>query len=388
MSSPRWTGGRALAILLMAAVWIASGVGVYLYFGAHRTTLAVQARKPTDVNLREGPISHLTGTLYLVQGGTLYRLQHGNFAPVLNAPGGASVWTQPAFRPDGQGLVVVRRDYGSSDLFQIDLSGHVQNQLTHNASRTVEANHWAFYPRVSADGSALFFSYDRKDPVNLYNVVLSIYSMPASGSFAQARRWTAPAAYTGGDIQPIPLPSGSVIYTKYSFDNKTNRILSQIYLSPRAGAPGKALTTIDDDCSQPAVSPDGQRLAMICTGGKQLASLEIAHFDGGNLGPPQVLVSGQLAAQPTWSPDGSSLVYMAPHGSGGHFQLWQLSAPALPIASPEPSPTRGSQAARATQRPTPTSTPTPTPASSPPPQPIQLTSNLDFDATSTIAWHA
>jgi len=374
----------------MAAVWIASGVGVYLYFGAHRTTLALQARKPTEVKPKTGPIAHLPGTLYLVQGGTLYRLQRGNFTPVLNTPGGASAWTQPALKPDGQGLVVVRRDYGSSDLFQVDSSGHVLNQLTHNASRTVETNHWAFYPRLSADGSVLFFSYDRKDPVNLYNVVLSVYSMPAGGPFGQARKWTVPAAYTGGDVQPIPLASGSVIYTKYSFDNQTNRILSQIYLTPRAGAPGRALTTIEDDCSQAAVSPDGQRLAMICTDGKQVASLEIAQFDGSNLGPPQVLVSGQLAAQPTWSPDGSSIVYLAPHGSGGHFQLWQVPAPAPPSISPEPSPTKGSQTARATPRPTPTpaATPTPTPTSSALPQPVELTSDLDFDATSTIAWHA
>ncbi len=386
MSRPRWTGGRALAILLMAVVWVGSGVAVYLYFGAQRTTLANQARKPTDVKLKQGPISHLPGTLYLAQGGSLYRLQRGSFTPVLKAPGGASVWTQPAFKPDGQGLVVVRRDYGSSDLYSVDSSGR-ETPLTHNANRAVEANHWAFYPHLSPDGGSIFFSYDRKDPANAYNVVLSVYSMPAGGTFSQARKWTVPVSYTGGDVQPIPLPSGSVIYTKYSFDNKTNKILSQIYLTPRAGAPGKPLTAIEDDCSQPAMSPDGQRLAMICTGGKQFASLEIAHFDGSNVGPAQVLVSGQLAAQPTWSPDGASVVYFAPQGLNGHFQLWQIATPApapRAAAAPAPSPARSSQ----TAKPTPTPTPTPTPSPSPTPQPVQLTSDLDFDATSTIAWHA
>lgn len=390
MIRPRWTAGRAVAVLLMATVWIASGVAAYLYLGAHRTTLTNEAKKPTEVKLNQGPISHLPGTLYLVQGGTLYRLQRGSFSPVLNAPGGASVWTQPVFTPNGQSLVVVRRDYASSDLYLVDTSsGRNPNLLTHNASRTVEANHWAFYPRLSPDGASLFFSYDRKDPANFYNVVLSVYSMPmtASSSFNQAKKWTVPANFTGGDIQPLPLASGGVIYTKYSFDNKTNKILSQIYLTLRAGAPGKALTAIEDGCLQPALSPDGQRLAMICTGGKQFANLEIAHFDGSTLGPAQVLVSGQLAAQPTWSPDGSSLVYLAPQGLGGHFQLWVQPVPApAPAASaaPTPSSTRGSQAGRAT----PTAPPTPTPTPSPLSQPIQLTSGLDFDATSTIAWHS
>jgi len=389
MIRPRWTAGRAAAVLLMAAVWIASGVAAYLYLGTHRTMLAGEAKKPTEARLRQGPISHLPGTLYLVQGGTLYRLERGSFGAVLNAPGGASRWTQPVFTPNGQSLVVVRRDYGSSDLYLVDTSGHNLNLLTHNASRTVEANHWAFYPRLSPDGSSLFFSYDRKDPSNFYNVVLSVYAMPmsAGSSFNQARKWTVPTSFTGGDIQPVPLPSGAVIYTKYSFDNKTSKILSQIYLTPRAGAQGKALTAIEDGCLQPALSPDGQRLAMICTGGKQFASLEIAHFDGSSLGPAEVLVSGQLAAQPTWSPDGTGVVYLAPQGPHGHFQLWlqPVPAPAPPASTtPTPSSTRGSQAARST----PTAPPTPTIAPSPLPQPIQLTSDLDFDATSTIAWHA
>ena len=242
MTRPRWTAGRAAAVLLMAIVWIVSGIAAYLYLGAHRTTLATEAKKPTEAKLAQGPISRLPGTLYLVQGGTLYRLQRGSFSPVLKAPGGASVWTQPVFTPNGQSLVVVRRDYASSDLYLFDTSGRSPTLLTHNASRTVEANHWAFYPRLSPDGASLFFSYDRKDPGNVYNVVLSVYSMPMSpgSSFSQAKKWTVPASFTGGDIQPIPLPSGGVIYTKYSFDNKTNKILSQIYLTPRAGAPGKA----------------------------------------------------------------------------------------------------------------------------------------------------
>ena len=84
---------------------------------------------------------------------------------MLNSPGGAAGWTQPAFTPDGQSLVLVRRDYAYSDLYLIDPAGNVQEQLTHNANPTVELNHWAFYPRPSSDG-ALFFSYDPKDRFN------------------------------------------------------------------------------------------------------------------------------------------------------------------------------------------------------------------------------
>ena len=366
---------------------------MYLYLSSHRSTFGQTAKKPDEANLKpnNSPLSHLPGTLYLVQHGTLYRLQHGTFTVVLKSPGGAAGWTQPAFSPHGESLVVVRRDYAYSDLYLIDQAGEVQSQLTHNASATVELNHWAFYPRPSPDGASLLFSYDPKDRFNDYNVVFAVWSMPMTGSFDQAEKWSLPEHFTGGDVQPVPLPSGAVIYTKYAFDGKASRILGQIYITTGAGAVGQALTPPEDDCSQPAVSPDGQRLAMICTGGKQFADIEIAPFDGSKLGARQVLVADHLAAQPTWAPDGNSLVYLAPQGIGGLFQLWQVQMPAAPLpptAVPTPLPTRpatpppGVTAGRPTVTPT-LAMPTPVPL----PQPVRLTSELDFDPTSTIAWH-
>jgi hypothetical protein len=381
--------GRALAILLIATVWMAFGVAVYVYLGAHRSTLAARAKKPGE-EVKAGPITRLPGTLYLAQAGALYRLQGGVFTEVLSAPGGASAWTQPSFMGDGR-LLVVRKDYASSDIYEFDPRSGTRSQMTHNASRVTESNHWAFYPRLSPDGSSLFFSYDRKDPNSYYNVVLSVYAMPVGGSFNQARRWTLPANYTGGDLEPVPLHSGGVVYTKYSFDEKTNKILSQIYLTTRIQSPGKPLTPLEDDCSQPALSSDGSRLAMVCTGGKQFADVEVASFDGSKLGDRQVLASGQLASQPTWAPDGSGLVYLAPQGPSGHFQLWLQAVPAPappPTAAPVPtrSPARGAQPTKPTA--TPAASPTPTVTPPPIPPPVQLTNDLDFDATSTIAWHS
>jgi len=376
----RWTASRAAALAAFAVAWLAAGLGVYLALGAHRSPLATKANKPEEVQAPAGPLQRLPGTLYLVQDGTLYRLQRGTFTPLLNASGNAT-WTMPAVSPSGQDLVVVRREYAYSDLYLVDAAGNVQQQLTHDASSTVERNHWALYPRLSADGSTLWFDYDPKDVYNSYNVVMAVWSMPlGANKTSQMRKWTIPNDYTGGDVQPVPLASGGVIYTKYALDTTANKILGQLWLSERAGSEGTPLTPASDDCSQPALSPDGQRLAMICTGGTQLVTIQVATFDGSALGPRQVLASGQVAAQPTWAPDGLSLVYLAAQGISGHFQLWQQPLPPRPspsAAAATPIPTR--TAAEAS--PSPTSTPTPLPA------PVQLTTNLDFDATSTIAWH-
>ena len=373
MRRRRWSAPAALALVAIASAWAATGLGVYLALASHRSALADRAGRPENVQVKSTPLQRLPGTLYLVQDGTLYRLQHGTFTPLLRAAGTVT-WTMPAVSPSGQSLVVVRRDYAFSDLYLVDTAGHVQSQLTHDANMTIEFNHWALYPRLSADGSTLWFSYDPKDVYNDYNVVMPVWSMPLGGSPGQMRKWTIPNDYTGGDVQPLPLPSGGVIYTKYALDPALNKIMGQLWMTTRAGSPGRALTSAADDCSQPALSPDGRRLAMICTAGIQLATVDVATIEGTSLGPLRVIASGQLAAQPTWSPDGTSIVYLAAQGITGHFQLWLQEIPPLPPTSepsPTPSPTR------------PAATPAPTPL----PPPIELTTNLDFDATSTIAWH-
>jgi len=387
VSRQYWSLKRVVVMSLTVAVWLAGGLGAYLYLGNHRTNLGLTPRRPSEaaVNAKISPLSRLPGTLYLVQQGTLYRLRRGAFTALLSSPGGAAGWTQPALMPNGMGLVLVRRDYAYSDLYLIDSAGRIQRQLTHNANATVELNHWAFYPRPSTDG-AVFFSYDPKDIYNDYNVVLAVWSMPVAAEFGQAKQWTLPERYSGGDVQPVPLQSGAVLYTKYAFNQQQGKILGQIYLTAGLGAVGEALTPPEDDCSQPAVSPDGQRLAMICTGAGQVGNIEVAPFDGTKLGPRQALVSGLLAAQPTWAPDGRSLVFLAPQAISGHFQLWQQQVPVegrSATATPTPAP-------RSPAAPSPSETggkPSPT-AGAAPPKPVQLTFDLDFDATSTIAWHA
>jgi Tol biopolymer transport system component len=142
------------------------------------------------------------------------------------------------------------------------------------------------------------------------------------------------------------------------------------------------LTALADNCSQPALSPDGTQLAMICTSGKQTARLVVASFNGTSLGPPRTLLEGGLYASPAWSPDGQALAYFAPSGAAGHFELWWLAVPVA--ATPTPSPTA-----------------TPTPAASAgggassivvpslpaTPVPVQVTQGVDLSATSPPAWY-
>jgi Tol biopolymer transport system component len=344
---------------------VAFGFGVYFGLGALKNKAKPAGNRPVT---RARTLIPLPGVVYMAQGGALYRLENGQFTQIKPGPGD---WSQPASAPQG-GLIAVSRELHFSDLYLLDGSGHPVRQLTKNQGAAVESNHWAFYPSLSPDGKTLFYSYDPKDPSNSFRVDLAIWSMPLQGTQAQGRRRTVPNSYTGGDVQPVALPSGEVLFTRYGIDD-AGHSTSQIWLQQRTGTTGQALTDPADHCSSPALSHDGARLAMVCTNGRQAASLQVAPLDGQKLGPREVLVEGQLDATPTWSPDGQSLLYTAPGGPDGHFQLWLVQLHStLPSASP---PTAGAD----------NSAPAPSPSPSAR-QPRLVTTDLDLDATSAPLW--
>jgi dipeptidyl aminopeptidase/acylaminoacyl peptidase len=342
---------------------VAFGFGVYFGLGSLKSKAKQVETKPVT---KARTLVPPPGVVYLAQGGALYRLENGKFTQIKPGPGD---WSQPTSAPQG-GLIAVSRELHFSDLYLLDGSGHPVRQLTKNQAGPVEANHWAFYPSLGPEGKTLFYSYDPKDPSNSFRVDLAIWSMPLQGSQAQGKRRTLPNQYTGGDVQPIALPSGAVLFTRYGID-AAGQSVSQIWLQPRAGTTGQALTDPADHCSSPALSHDGTRLAMVCTNGRQLASLQVAPFDGQKLGPREVLVEGQLDATPTWSPDGQSLLYAAPGGSDGHFQLWLVH---LQTTMRSASPLNAGGAS---------TSPSPPAA---PRQPRLVTTDLDLNATSAPLW--
>ena len=344
---------RRIAAILFLPVMLAFGSGVYLYLGTLKSKV-VQSRPVLPIATK--PKFVLPGTMFVVQEGRLFKLEAGSFTEI--GPGGE--WSQPTLTPDHTRMVAVMRSGFSSDLYLLDLGGHVLKRLTKNDSRYIDLNHWAFYPRISPDGANVVYSFDSP---KANGVDLSVWSMPLSGAQYQARRWTDPNWYTGGDVSPIPLASGGLLFVRHSIDPSTT-VDSRIYYQSRALAIAKPLTTEADDCSQAALSPDGTELAMVCSHGKQTAALEVAPFTGTALGPARVLLDGGLYASPAWSPDGKALVYFAPQGQAGHFQLWWLPLPVPPTPSPSVAPT-------------------PTPAFAP----VQVTEGVDLSATSPPAWY-
>lgn len=309
---------RAFVTAVLVLAMCAFGVGVYHaaeYFkGGHATV-----RKPTDVSAQP-----LAGTLYVVQQGAIYKFHHGDFTQITSEEG----WSQPAADPRGNQLVAVQRHPNYSDLYVISTSGHTLAQLTHNSSTTaIDSNHWTFYPEFAPDGSALFYTFDPKDPGNSYRVDLAIYVSPLGGN-GRAMQWTYPNYYTGGDVDPLPLRGGGLLYVKYSIDDQW-QVHSQLWLQRRAATDGVGLTDAKLDCGQAALSPDESLVAMVCRkGSNTTAEIDVAPFDAtnGSIGPLTTLVTGGLVASPAFSPDGKTIAYLAPSTPGGQFQLWTVPA--------------------------------------------------------------
>jgi len=375
---------RRIAAILFLPVMLAFGSGVYLYLGTLKSKVVQQ--RPVLPTVTK-PKFILPGTMYVVQDGRLFKLNAGSFSEI----GPAGDWSQPTLTPDHTRLVAVLRTGYASDLYLLDLDGNVLKRLTKNDSKYVAYNHWAFYPRVSPDGTTIFYGFDSPKLTKGVEegVDLSVWSMPLNGAQWQARRWSDPYWWSGGDVSPVPLATGGLLFVRHSIDAST-AVHTQIHYQARALALAKPLTSEADDCSQPALSPDGTQLAMVCSHGKQTATLEIAPFNGTALGPRRVLLEGGLYASPAWSPDGKALAYFAPQGQTGHFQLWYLALPVPPTPSPTVSATPSpSSSARASLSPSTSGkassivAPTPTPA----PVPVQVTEGVDLSATSPPVWY-
>jgi hypothetical protein len=369
----------------LCALMLFTSVGTYMYLGGRQSKVAVPAQKPTAASPRPHAFT-LSGTLYLSQAGAIYSLSVGRFHQLTPEDG----WTQPSLYPDASYMLAVRRQPFYADVYILGRFGQVVQQVTRNAAParsydTTHDSHWSFYPRLGPDGSTLWMSYD--SPKFGYDVPFSIWAMPINGTVGQGKLWTNAIDYTGGDMQPIPLRGGGIMYTKYSYGPDGN-LVGQLWRTTRPtpyGVEGRALTSPDEDCQQPSLSPDGTQVAMICTFEKQQAFLEIASWNGSSLGQRKAVITNQIVAQPTWAPDGSGIAYLSPATGDSPFQLWFLPKdaynPPVPSPTPVPAPTPGGP-----YNGTPAS-PTPAPAVAVPViKPIQITTNDGFDATSPMAW--
>ncbi|HUY56226.1 MAG TPA: hypothetical protein VMV12_00150 [Candidatus Micrarchaeaceae archaeon] len=312
----RWL--PALAVLALMALF---GFVVYSALSTLKSNKH-QSEKPTQTQA----LIDLPGTVYVVQNGDIYSLNNLKFTQ-LKAP--AYDWVQVEPGPGGD-LLAVASAAEYSDVYLLNSQGQILRQLLSESSPYYFNNHWTYYPRVSPNGSTLFYAKDWFQPGAPYNVDFQVQSVPLSDPTASPVIWSEPNLYyQGGDVEPIPLANGGIIYAKYAVDASggpaDGAAYSQlVYLSSPYATPD-FLTTEAQNCAEPALSPNGSEIAMICSDNSlQTTTLQVASWNGSSLGTPVTISTGPLPASPTWSPDGKSVLYLNTllTDRSSPFQLW------------------------------------------------------------------
>ncbi|MGH7642759.1 MAG: TolB family protein [Candidatus Dormibacteria bacterium] len=309
----------AIAAMALMALF---GFGIYAVLGTLKSNKH-HSQKPTQTRA----LIDLPGTVYVVQAGNIYSLTNLTFTELKN-PG--YDWVQVAPGPSGD-LLAVAYSTMYSNVYLLSSQGHVLRQLLSESSSQYFDNHWAYYPRVSPNGETLFYVSDWVDPGSAYNVDFQVQAVPFADPSARAVVWSEPYLYyQGGDVEPIPLANGGIIYTKYAVDTAAGpgdgATYGQLVYASAPGVVPTYLTTAAQDCSEPALSPSGTEIAMICSSNisLQTTTLDVASWNGTTLGPLVEISAGPLAAGPTWAPDGKSVLYLNTllADKSSPFQLW------------------------------------------------------------------
>ena len=244
---------RFLLAIGLAVVMVLTAMTSYVYLSSRHSKVVAAPLKPIAATPRAQAFT-LPGTIFIEQSGALYSFSAGRFHQLTGEVG----WTQPSLNPDGTSLVAVKRSPMFSDVYLLSRYGSILLQLTNNAaparsSWDTGANAWSFYPRLSPDQKTLWISYDGPKAAGqgYFDVDMAVWAVPVGGAIRQGRAWTTANNYTGGDIQPVPVPSGGIMYTKYTYDPNQNRV-GQLWFTNRAGSAGRALTSTAAGCASSA----------------------------------------------------------------------------------------------------------------------------------------
>jgi hypothetical protein len=252
--------------------------------------------------------------LYVVDGNIW--VAGGNTPQQLTGDGSVG---QPAFRDDG--LAFVERTRNASELWLASGDGPPR-LITHTTAPAASQSHWASQPVFVPGHERLFVVGDFNKP-NTGPGDLAVWEVRLDQ--AAPVQITSPPAYSGGDqdVTVDPQDARQIIFTRYAYVG--SHLVEQLEWLDVSNDRLVAVTGPGQSARQASYSPDATEIAFVQRGPGSQEDLYVAGLDTANghatLVDPRKVATG-IIANPVWTPDGSTLAYVALTANG--FQLWSV----------------------------------------------------------------
>ena len=219
---------------------------------------------------------------------------------------------EPAWMPDGTGLVFVSNALGAPGLVQT--SGTVLDSSSFLA-RAGDPGFSASWPALSPDGKSMAMSLPRTRlyesgwrKTERFDSALGVSDLSGTG-----------LTILGEGSDPAWSPHGERIAFVRAVGGHTH-----VFVSKADGTGTRQLTEGPDDDQQPAWSPDGASLVFCSAhGGQQRGGMQsnlfVVHADGSGL--EQLTEGDRAACRPDWASDG--FIYFHADATD-RFHIWRL----------------------------------------------------------------
>jgi Tol biopolymer transport system component len=233
--------------------------------------------------------------------------------------------------PDGKKIVfnsnrlrAAEEPLNTTDLFVMNTDGTEQTHLIRGASATWSPDGKNIAYHASASGTGLPIKPDPGAATSDSDIFVLNVDDLLTGAAGPRNLTNNPLTI---DDDPDWSPDGQKIaFTRHlASDNPLNSVTGEIYVIDAAGSGGPvALTSNVEEERAPSWSKDGTRIVYMCHGGG--SDFEICAMNADGTDQVQLTNNSVLDATPTYSPDGQKIVFHRLVFPGPTQQTWEMNA--------------------------------------------------------------